>query len=156
MTAYVLKVGDGSVLSPNHAGGLHRVRVNIPKAILSLGIAGFSANDTLTFLEIPAGTFVRCIPAEVLVAEGATCTAGIGDADDATGYHSALNLNSAAKVRGINAMTEAAPNTFTGYTNGKHYAAEGALIMTFNHSTVNLAVADFYVCFEPCYGGPPV
>lgn len=151
MTAYTRTVGSSGMLISNCAGGnSHRVRVSIPEIILALGIAGFTAADTLTIRNLPKGTFVRDMPLKVLTAEGATCTLDIGDGDDADGYHDAVDINAAAGtlVRGVNALTEAAPNTPTGYTFGKLYTADGVLIITFNHSTVNLAVFDLYINFD--------
>lgn len=84
-------------------------------------------------LDIPAGTYVLFAGAEVIEAEGGTAAGTLGDGDGATGYLATLNANSTGYyTRGLT-LTEGAPNTVTGYSAGKFYAAAD----TIDHVTTN-------------------
>jgi len=156
MTAYVHTIGESGVLAANAVGhGLHQIRIDLAKEAANQGISSFGAGDVLTILVPPAGTFVSGVFLNVLKAEGAVLTVDIGDADNTAGYHDNANLNVLGRSRGVNALTEGIPNVFTGYTNGKFYATNGALKITFNDAGANLAIFDVFVPFIPM-DSPPV
>lgn len=152
MTAYTHKIGDGTQISANGpALRVHRIHFDAAKEALHQSIASFGSADTLTIFEVPKGTFVFGVYTDVTTAEGATLTVDIGDGDDADGYQDGVNFNSVAQARGVNALAEAAPNTFVGYTNGKFYGADGAIIMTFNNAGVDTCVVDLAIVYAPIF-----
>lgn len=80
-------------------------------------------NDIVEALAIPANTFVYGIRAEVLTVEGAARNFAIGDGADTDGYITTQSANTLAEFHSLLTLTEATPNTITGYSNGKYYAA---------------------------------
>ena len=91
------------------------------------------AGDVVQVLNVPEGFFVVMSGAEVLVAEGGTAAGTFGDGATAAGYLTALDANATGyKYRGLT-LTEAAPNTVTGYSAGKLYTAAD----TIDHTTTN-------------------
>lgn len=80
-------------------------------------------NDIVEALAISANTFVYGIRAEVLTVEGAARNFAIGDGADTDGYITTQSGNTLAEFHSLLTLTEGAPNTVTGYSNGKYYAA---------------------------------
>lgn len=157
MTAYNDNiVGDGTVISPNSPGvQVHRRRVDLAREAALAGVASFSSSDTLRLLELPAGTFVVDTFVRVLEAEGATLTADFGiTGTDADGFLDDVDLNATGYTRGVFALTEGTPNTFTGFTGGKLITADSAIDMLFNNSSADNAVFDLFVLFVPLYTSP--
>lgn len=104
--------------------------------------------DVLEVLNIPAGTLVLRAGHKVTTAEGATAAGTLGDGADPDGYVAASNLNSAATQISALALTEGTPNTVTGYSNGKFYAAADTIDYVATNA-VDAAVVDFFaVCVD--------
>lgn len=82
-----------------------------------------AANEVVEAIPIEANTMVLGVRAEVLVVEGAARNFGIGDGAGTSAYITTQSANSLAEFHTALLLTEAAPNTVTGYTNGKYYAA---------------------------------
>ena len=80
-------------------------------------------NEVVEAIPIEANTMVLGVRAEVLVVEGAARNFGIGDGSGTSSYITTQSANSLAEFRSALALTEGAPNTVTGYTAGKYYAA---------------------------------
>lgn len=80
-------------------------------------------NEIVEAIVVPAGTKVHAVCAEVLVAEGAARNYAIGDGSDTYGYIATTTANTTGKTHSALVLTEGAPNTVTGYSNGKFYAA---------------------------------
>jgi len=74
---------------------------------------------------------------DVTTAEGGTLTIDVGDGGDPDGFLDGVNANTAASYSTSLVLAEAAPNTVTGYSNGKYYAAAD----TIDVKTVNAADA---------------
>lgn len=98
---------------------MKEVVVDYTKADLSM-----LQNEVDNIIDIPANTYVAMVRAEVLVVEGAARNFDVGDGDNAAGYHSARSANAIAEFCSAPvSLTEGAPNTVTGFSNGKYYAA---------------------------------
>lgn len=80
-------------------------------------------NEVVEAIPIEANTMVLGVRAEVLVVEGAARNFAIGDGATTNGYITTQSANTLAEFRTALLLTEAAPNTVTGFTNGKYYAA---------------------------------
>lgn len=106
----------------------------------SAGLAALGSADVYEILELPAKTLVLRVGYDVTVAEGATATVHIGDGADADGFVVGANLNSVGSGSSALALTEGAPNTITGYSNGKYYSAADTIDLTLNHAGINAAV----------------
>lgn len=77
------------------------------------------ANSVLEMISIPAGTFVSKVLVDVITADtGNTFDVGSTDID---GWHDGVDATAAVKTMSTLLLTEAAPNTVTGYTAGKLY-----------------------------------
>lgn len=76
-------------------------------------------------MNIPAGTWVAKVSYRVTTADtgASTRTFSLGDGADDDGYAVAVDAKTLATGSAAPALTEAAPNTVTGYTLGKFYAA---------------------------------
>jgi len=92
-----------------------------------------TGGEVCNVLNVPAGVFILMAGAETLTVEGGTAAGTLGDGDDPDGFLATLNGNSAGYyTRGLT-LTEATPNTVTGYSAGKFYAAAD----TIDHVTTN-------------------
>jgi hypothetical protein len=80
-------------------------------------------NDVLQLFAIPAKTQVNKVQYDVTTAEGGTLTFDIGDGSDVDGFIDGANGNAVGSGVNTLALTEGAPNTVTGYSNGKYYSA---------------------------------
>lgn len=85
--------------------------------------AAVAQNEVVEAIPIAANTMVLGVRAEVLVVEGAARNFGIGDGSGTSSYITTQSANSLAEFHTALALTEATPNTVTGYTAGKYYAA---------------------------------
>ena len=79
-------------------------------------------NEVAEAIDIPANCRVNHVRAEVLTVEGAARNFAIGDGASTSGYITTQSANALAEFHTTLLLTEAAPNTVTGYTNGKYYA----------------------------------
>lgn len=97
--------------------------VTVIENIFDAGRRNVTAADVVEVLSIPAKTRVLNVFYEVLTADsGQTMT--IGDGDDTDGYISAANVATQGNAGcSTLALTEATPNTVTGYSGGKFYSA---------------------------------
>lgn len=102
--------------------GLNKVFVLANTIDHSLPANQLGAADVAQVLNIPAGFLVLRAGHNVLTPEGATAAGTLGDGADVDGYLTNSNLNAVATQLSALALTEAAPNTVTGYSNGKFYA----------------------------------
>lgn len=80
-------------------------------------------NDTAEVIAIPAGTFIQGVVWEVETVEGAARNFAIGDGSDTDGFVATTSANSTASGASLLALGEGTPNTITGYSAGKYYAA---------------------------------
>jgi hypothetical protein len=103
-----------------------------------------AASDVVQIVEIPAGTLVINVFCTVITAEGATCTATLGDGADADGWDVSVNLNATAGTitYGI-AGTDAYVNSI-GTAQGKIYTSADTLDFVMGHAT-DAAVIDVRV-----------
>jgi len=92
------------------------------------------SGDTLSLLNIPADTFVERIAIIVETIEDGTLTVDVGDGSGAAGFLDDANMESLDTKITTLALTEATPNTVTGYTNGKLYTAADTIDMLFNNA----------------------
>jgi hypothetical protein len=106
----------------------------------SAGLTALASSDVYQIFDIAAKTHVLMVGYDVTTAEGATATMHIGDGSDADGFLAAVNLNSVGSGVSSLALTEGAPNTITGYSNGKYYSAADTIDLTLNHNSIDVAV----------------
>ncbi len=86
-------------------------------------------SEVLQLFNVPAKTRVIHVMVETLTAEGGAGTVDIGDGTDPNGFISAHDANAIGNSANSLALTEAAPNTVTGYSNGKYYSAADTIDM---------------------------
>lgn len=101
-------------------------KIGVIENIVDYSKTESGAGDVVQVLNIPAGFYVVMAGAEVVKAEGAAAAGTFGDGAAAAGYHTTLNSDATAGTIIVSApvvLTEAAPNTVTGYSNGKFYSA---------------------------------
>lgn len=108
-------------------------------------------NDVAAVLNIPAGTLIMGVQWEVETEEGASRNFAIGDGDDTDGFVTTTTANTAASGATALALTEAAPNTVTGYSAGKYYSAADTIdvlaVTSGGLTTVKLRVKAYGVQF---------
>lgn len=95
---------------------------------VSFEATSVTAADVVEVLKIPKGFLVLTQGSIVLQAEGATCTATVGDGDSANSWDASLDLNSATCQ-----MTT--PSDTYGALGGKHYRAADTIDWTMGHDT---------------------
>ena len=86
-----------------------------------------TAAEVLAIFKVPRNTLVFRICAICHTPEGSAGNVDVGDGADVDGFLVDFNINSAASAANTLLLTEAAPNTVTGYSNGKFYAAEDTI-----------------------------
>jgi hypothetical protein len=131
---------DNQVVHVSMPGNKHTVA-----NVLNFANTNVSAADVIHALKIPAGAFVDKVITRVVVAEGATCTATVGDGNSATGWDASINLNSAAAtvLRSLEATDT--------YGVGKLYRTADTIDLVMGHNTdtaVLLVVAE-YTMLDP-------
>jgi hypothetical protein len=109
----------------------------IAVARAAAGATALTSGDVLEVIQLPAKSYVMAVGLDVTTAEGGTLTIDIGDGSAADGYLDGVNANTVASYASTLALTEGAPNTVTGYSAGKYYAAAD----TIDVKTVNAADA---------------
>lgn len=107
-----------------------------------------ASGDTAKVLSIPADTFVWRVLAEVETAEGGAATVDIGDGDDPDGFHDGLNVNSEAKTMSTLSLTEADPNTVTGYSNGNFYSVADTIDILANAALDKAVIKLKAICIK--------
>ena len=109
----------------------------IAAARAAAGATALTSGDVLEVIQLPAKTYVLAVGLDVTTAEGGTLTIDIGDGSAVDGYLDGVDANTVASYASALALTEGAPNTVTGYSAGKYYAAAD----TIDVKTVNAADA---------------
>lgn len=104
----------------NHAG---RVTAFVTEQTIDFTKTVGASGDVIQALNVYPGWFVQAVLVDVIKAEGGTLTANVGDGALATGFMTGVNLNALGMTKSNLTLTEAAPNTVTGYTGGKLYTA---------------------------------
>lgn len=158
MATYTDSLGFNKGDAGFHNAGLHKVNrvevvldfAKIAAARVAASAAALASADILEIIPIPAKTLVMRVGADVTTAEGATATMHIGDGSDADGFMVGVNLNSVASTAMNLALTEGAPNTITGYSNGKYYAAADTIDVTLNHNSIDAAVVRVWALVIDC------
>jgi len=89
-----------------------------------------SAADVVQALKIPANTYVKNVYVLVKTAEGATCTATVGDATDPNGWDASTNLNASAGT-----VTAGLAGTDDYATAGKFYSTADTIDLVMGHAT---------------------
>lgn len=141
-------------------------RIDMPSLIANGGLAntsdvkvtlpttGFAASDILQVFQVPAGFQLQCIGIRVVTAEGAACTAKIGNlsatqthvlgAND-DGYVASANFNSATTQLGTVASDGLGPNTGAGTgLMGIVFVTNGSIDITFGSADTNAFIADIW------------
>ena len=134
----------------------YMIHIDIPDMIANqpldsvLPSTGFAASDILQIFEVPAGFLLTQVGVRVTTAEGAACTADIGQASitqthvlgasDAVGYMGTCDLNSA-----VTQVTLVA-DTNLGFVNyqGVVYITDGTIDMVFGHALTGAAIFDVW------------
>jgi hypothetical protein len=103
-----------------------------------------TAADVIQCLDIPAGTLVTNVFVKVVTAEGATCTATVGDGDGANSFDASTDLNAAA---GTVTYGIGGTDAYVTY-GGKFYSDADTIDLTMGHNT-DAAILDMYaVCIK--------
>lgn len=101
--------------------------------VVDTGELNMAASDVAQCITVPGNTFVHSVRLEVLTAEGGTLTLNVGDGTNTSGYLSASNGNALTEaISAPVALTEGTPNTITGYSGGKYYAADDTIDVVFS------------------------
>lgn len=93
-----------------------------------------TANTVVQLFNIPAGSLVLGVSAQVITAEGATCTCSIGDSVSSTGYISSVNLNAVGYAQSFNCVVNSA------YGDGKLYTSAGVIYAVLANQCVKARV----------------
>ncbi len=95
------------------------------------GAVGMSAADVLPVINVPAGSYVRCV-CRVLTAstDSSTRTIDIGDGSDPDGFVDGADMKTTGRYHLAPALVDATPNTIVGYSFGKYYAAADTIDLT--------------------------
>lgn len=131
MATYTDSLGFNKGDAGFHNAGLHKVNrvevvldfAKITAARLAAGATALTSGDIIEAIPLPAKTLVLRVGLDVTTAEGGTLTIDVGDGSDTDGYLDGVNANTVASYCSALALTEGAPNTITGYSNGKYYSA---------------------------------
>ena len=107
---------------------VHLMEVELDFAVIAAarsaaGATALVADDVLEAIKLPAQTLVQAVGVDVLTAGTADLNLNIGDGDDVDVYHAAIDADAVASFCSALALTDGTPNTVTGYSNGKYYAA---------------------------------
>ncbi|MDN5937702.1 MAG: hypothetical protein L0H83_03485 [Salinisphaera sp.] len=127
--ATVDKTADASL--PVHAGA--RPQFMLENRI-DFTATNAAASDVFQALPVQAGWFVQDVCVDVETADDGTATIDVGDGADTDGYLNDLDVTATGKTVSVLALTEAAPNTVTGYTAGKLYAADDTIDVLANNA----------------------
>jgi hypothetical protein len=95
-----------------------------------------TAGSVVQLFNIPGGSFVTNCSVEVLTAQGATCTAKIGDAADDDGLFTACDFNAAASTTAVSFNATTTP----AYGAGKLFTAPAVIALKLNHDTTKAKV----------------
>ena len=101
-------------------------RKMVVEKIIDFAVDPASAADVVQVLPIPKGAIVTKVVSVVLTAQGATCTATVGDGAGANSWDASINLNSTGGYYSA-AGTDA-------YAHGKYYAEADTIDITLGHN----------------------
>ena len=136
-------IGGDEAMPSKDEGQIFTLRRRYNCKTVALGGEGnVTSGDTLALINIPANTFVWKVAVVKYTAEGATQTVGIGDGSATSGFITGCDLNSTTTEISSLTLSEAAPNTVSGYTDGKLYTAADTIDAIFNNTA---DTADFEV-----------
>jgi len=135
--------GGSSVSSGKPARGLGMVYTIENE--LDFATTSCSAADVVQALDIPAGTHVLQVWCEVVTAEGAACTATVGDATyGAAAWDASTNLNAAAGT-----VTFGVGGTDANIAlGGIFYAAAETIDLTMGHDTDTAVMNVIALCID--------
>jgi hypothetical protein len=151
MTAYTtLATGVDSTLgSGSNAAGFPAFTVF--EGVFDATKRVLAQNDTIEVVDIPAGTLVLGVQWEVVTEEGASRNFAIGDGSDTDGYITTTTANTAASGATALTLGEATPNTITGYSSGKYYAAADTIdvlaVTSGGLTTCKIKIKAYGICF---------
>lgn len=136
--ATLTSVAEGAASGPLAFGknGCVRVEkvVDFSAALGAGGVAGaigMSAADVLPVINVPAGSYVRCVcRVETASTDSSTRTIDIGDGSDPDGFVDGADMKTTGRYHLAPALVEATPNTIVGYSFGKYYAADDTIDLT--------------------------
>lgn len=141
MATYTDSLGFNKGSAGFHNAGLHKIHrvevvldfAKITAARLAAGATALANGDIIEAIPLPAKSLVMRVGLDVTTAEGGTLTIDVGDGSDTDGYLDGVNANTVASYCSALALTEGAPNTITGYSNGKYYSAADTIdVLTVN------------------------
>src|SRR5574341_2142166 len=112
---------------------------------LDFSITNVASADVVQALKIPANSLVSNVYVVIRTAEGATCTATVGDGDDTNDWDASVNFNAAA-----NTETAGLQGTDANATNGKFYTSADTIDFTMNNaaSTAKVTIIAFYTTID--------
>lgn len=123
------------------ASGLNKAFVL--KNTLDFDTTPVAAADVVQALQIPAGTYVLNVFVEVITAEGAACTATVGDDAGANSWDAATDLNAVAGT-----VTAGISGTDAYALTGKVYTTENTIDLTMDHLADDAEIVVYAVCFD--------
>lgn len=115
----------------------------------ALASTGFVAADVLQVFEVPAGFWLHAVGVRVTTAEGATCTADIGNASatqthrlaaNADGYMGTCDLNDEKTQITLIADEDIGGSTYMGCV----FITDGTIDITFGHSDTDTCIFDVW------------
>jgi hypothetical protein len=156
-----------------HTDAAFKVRIDLPALIANGGLVntsgadvalpttGFAAADILQVFSVPAGFWLHAVGVRVVTAEGAACTADLGNASatqthvlgaNADGYMGTINLNSAVTQITLVADDGLGRNTGAGTgLSGVVFVTDGTIDMTFGSADTNAAIFDVWAIGWKCW-----
>lgn len=155
MTDYAFKSRGAGMAYGAPGDAPFMATIDIPDLIANGGLdsalpsTGFAATDLLQVFEVPAGFLLMHIGVRVKTAEGATCTADIGNASatqthllaaDADGYMGTLNLNSATTQICLVSDAHLGVDNYMGVV----FITDGTIDIDFGHANTNAAIFDIW------------
>ena len=160
MTTYAFKNrGHGMPYVPP-GDAPFKQNINIPDLIANGGLevsgvatalpsTGFAASDVLQVFEVPAGFLLMHVGVRVTTAEGAVCTADIGNASAtqthllaaaADGYMGTIDLNSAVTQTVLVADAHLGADNYMGVV----FVTDGTIDITFGSADTDAAIFDVW------------
>lgn len=158
MATYTDSLGFNKGSAGFRAEGLNKVTrmevvldfAAIAAARSAAGAAALASGDVLEIMPVPAKSLVLRVGYDVTTAEGATATFDLGDGSDTDGYLNDISLNSVASGVMSLALAEGAPNTISGYSNGKYYSAADTIDLVVNSNSVDAAKVRIWALVQDC------
>ncbi len=158
MATYTDSLGFNKGSAGFRAEGLNKVTrmevvldfAAIAAARSAAGAAALASGDVLEIMPVPAKTLVLRVGYDVTTAEGASATFDLGDGSDTDGYLNDISLNSVASGVMSLALAEGAPNTISGYSNGKYYSAADTIDLVVNSNSVDAAKVRIWALVQDC------